>query len=147
MGHQAQRSKSFQKNTKIKKIENGKTDSGRVAYISVVNVISAIAVVIMHANVSFWLECKTPFWPASNVIESLFYFAVPVFYMLSGATLIDYRDRCTTKEYFIRRFKKAVIPFMVWCVVGWLWAYRKTLWAMLIGKPNTGLDWTFTGGS
>ena len=107
------------------------------------NVIAAISVVILHANVSFWLDKSKPYWAVSNVIESVFYFAVPVFFMLSGATLIDYQDRYSTKDFFKKRFKKAVIPFLAWSVVGLLWAYRKELWAMLLGEANKGLDWTF----
>ena len=112
-------------------------------YISVLNVIAAISVIILHANVSFWLDRATPFWSTANIIESVFYFAVPVFFMLSGATLIDYQDRYSTKEFFKKRFTKTVIPFIFWSIVGLLWAYRKTLWAMLVGKPNGGLNWTF----
>ena len=97
----------------------------------------------MHANVSFWLEYRKPFWDTANVIECIFYFAVPVFFMISGATLIDYTDRYSTKEYFMKRLKKAVIPFLAWSVFGFLWAYRKTLWAMAVGEPNNGLNWTF----
>lgn len=107
------------------------------------NVFAAVSVVILHANVSFWLDRSKPYWATANVIESVFYFAVPVFFMLSGATLIDYQDRYSTKEFFKKRFKKAVIPFLAWSVVGLLWAYRKVLWAMLAGEPNEGLDWTF----
>ena len=117
--------------------------NNNIVYISVMNVIAAISVVILHANVSFWLDKSTPYWTTANVLESVFYFAVPVFFMLSGATLIDYQDRYSTKEFFKKRLKKAVIPFLAWSVVGLLWAYRKVLWAMVVGEPNKGLDWTF----
>ena len=112
-------------------------------YISVLNVIAAVCVVMMHANVSFWLDKSKPYWETANIIESVCYFAVPVFFMLSGATLIDYQDRYSTKDFFMKRFKKTVIPFIAWSVVGLLWNYRKVLWAMLTGEPNNGLDWTF----
>lgn len=117
--------------------------SNKNIYISVMNVIAAFSVVVLHANVSFWLDRATPFWSTANVIESVFYFAVPVFFMLSGATLIDYQDRYSTKEFFRKRYYKTVIPFIFWSVVGLLWAYRETLWAMIVGKPNNGLNWTF----
>ena len=120
-----------------------KTSDGKTVYISVLNVIAAISVVMMHANVSFWLDIKKPYWNTANIIESVCYFAVPVFFMLSGATLIDYQERYSTKEYLSKRFKKTVIPFIVWSIVGLLWAYRKVLWAMLMGESNSGLDWTF----
>ena len=54
--------------------------SNKNIYISVMNVIAAFSVVILHANVSFWLDRATPFWSTANVIESVFYFAVPVFF-------------------------------------------------------------------
>lgn len=38
--------------------------------------------------------------------------------MIPGATLIDYRDRCTTAEYFKKRIKKTVIPFLFWSISG-----------------------------
>lgn len=117
--------------------------SSRLVYISVLNVLAAVAVVTMHANVGFWIGSSKPFWPTANVIESVCYFAVPVFFMLSGATLIDYPERYTTKDFFKKRFKKAVIPFLAWSIVGLLWAYRKVLWAMLMGDASQSLDWTF----
>lgn len=121
----------------------GTQRSNSMVYISVMNVLAAISVVILHSNVSFWLDRSKPYWTVSNVIESVFYFAVPVFFMLSGATLMDYHDRYSTKEFFKKRFKKTMIPFLAWSVVGLLWSYRKVLWAMLTGEPNNGLDWTF----
>ena len=114
-----------------------------IAYISLMNVIAAVSVVILHANVSFWLDRSKPFWAVSNVIESVFYFAVPVFFMLTGATLIDYQERYSTKDFFKKRLKKAVIPFLAWSVIGLFWAYRKVFAAMIAGEPNSGLDWTF----
>ena len=117
--------------------------SSRTIYISFMSVIAAFSVVMMHANVSFWIDLKKPFWPVSNIIENVSYFAVPVFFMISGATLIDYSERYSTKEFFKKRFVKTVIPFLAWSVFALLWKYRKVLWAMLTGKPNTGLDWTF----
>ena len=111
--------------------------------ISVLNAMAAVAVIVMHANVSFWVDKAKPYWDTANVIESVFYFAVPVFFMLSGATLIDYHERYSTKEFFLKRFKKTVIPFIGWSVFSLLWQSRKVLWAMIEGKPNSGLGWTF----
>ncbi len=91
----------------------------RKTYITVLNVFSCLAVLFMHTS-GFWNFRKNVGWIADNAIECVFYFAVPVFVMLSGVTLIDYRDRCTTKEYFIKRIKKTVIPFLTWSILGLL---------------------------
>lgn len=113
------------------------------AYISMLNVFAAFSVVMMHANVSFWKDLSKPYWNTANIIESVCYYAVPVFFMLSGATLIDYQERYSTKEFFKKRFIKTGIPFLAWSVFSLLWAYRKVLLAMITGQPNGGLDWTF----
>ena len=64
--------------------QNSIQRNSSIAYISVMNVLAAVSVVILHANVSFWLDKSKPlYWPTANVIESVFYFAVPVFFMLS----------------------------------------------------------------
>ncbi len=136
------KSRDKKRNRRIKE-NSGQNQNSSFVYISVMNVIAAVSVVILHANVSFWLDRKTPYWETANIIESVFYFAVPVFFMLSGATLMEYQDRYSTKEFFIKRFKKTVIPFLAWSVVGLLWSSRKVLSAMLTGQPNGGLHWTF----
>ena len=111
-------------------------------YISYLNVISAVAVVMMHANSSFWNYNTKAYWGVTNVIENTCFFAVPIFFMLTGATLMDYNQRYSTKEFFKKRFFKTVIPFLFWSVFGMFWASRKVLWAMAEGAPNKGLDWT-----
>ena len=57
-------------------------------YITVLSVLSALAVVFLHANGCFWGFSYEPYWLTANVIESVFYFAVPVFFMDSGANLL-----------------------------------------------------------
>lgn len=86
-------------------------------YITVLNVFSCLGVLFLHTN-SFWTFRKTAGWVAADFVEAFFYFAVPVFIMLSGATLMDYRERCTTAVYFKKRFRKTLIPFLFWSVVG-----------------------------
>lgn len=92
----------------------------QINYISVLTVISAIAVVILHTN-EFWIFSKENYWMVANIIECVFYFAVPIFFMISGITLIDYRDRYNTKEFIKRRLKKTVIPFICWSIIGMIY--------------------------
>ena len=115
----------------------------KVYYISFINVIAAVAVVVLHADSSFWHYANNDFWPTANVIDAVFYFAVPVFFMLSGATLIDYSERYSTREFFKKRFVRTVIPFLFWSVFALFWSSRKTIWAMMTGAKNNGLGWTF----
>ena len=83
-------------------------------YIDVLTILSAFAVVMLHANGVFWSHPAGRLWLTSNFIETLFYFAVPVFFMISGATLMDYRAKYSTREYYVRRLIRAGIPFLAW---------------------------------
>ena len=87
-------------------------------YLDVLNIISAFAVVMLHANGVFWGHPSGRLWITSNLIETLFYFAVPVFFMISGATLMDYKERYSTKDYLLKRLVRVGIPFVVWEAFG-----------------------------
>lgn len=87
-------------------------------YLSYLSVISCIAVVYLHANGCFWSFSREAYWVSANVIESVFYFGVPIFFMIPGATLLNYNERYGLKEYFVKRIHKTVIPFVVWTVIG-----------------------------
>lgn len=87
------------------------------AYITLLSVLSAIAVVILHTNGCYWDFSTERYWITANVINSVFIFAVPVFFMISGATLMDYRSRYDTAEFFKKRLNKTVIPFVAWTLV------------------------------
>ena len=75
-----------------------------------------LAVVYMHANTKVFehYEVTSGAWLSAHLMISICYFAVPVFFMITGATLIDYRDRYSTRDYFSARIKKTVIPFVLW---------------------------------
>jgi len=90
----------------------------KMQYLSFLNVISCIAVIMLHTNGCFWAFSHERYWVTANVIESVMYFAVPVFFMISGATLIDYRERYSTKTFMKKRIKKTVIPFLFWSLFG-----------------------------
>lgn len=93
----------------------------KINYIKYLSVISSLAVVILHTNGCFWIFNKENYWISANIIESTCYFAVPIFFMITGCTLIDYNERYTTKEYFIKRIKKTLIPFVVWSIFSVFW--------------------------
>ena len=88
----------------------------------VINISACIAVVILHVNGAVWGGPYGRFWVTSLILECVFYWAVPVFFMISGATLMDYRQRYDTKTFFKRRFSKTLIPFLFWSFVSIFWA-------------------------
>lgn len=90
----------------------------RKIYLSLARVICALAVVMIHTNGCFYEFNVDRCWTWANIIESGLGFAVPVFIMVSGATLMDYSKRYSTKEYFKKRVVKTVIPYLVWSIIG-----------------------------
>lgn len=92
----------------------------RIEYIDLANVISTFAVVILHTNGCFWDFSRERYWLTADVIESLFIFAAPVFFMISGISLMDYQKKYDTKIYLKKRFSKTVIPFLFWTFMGLL---------------------------
>lgn len=96
----------------------------RIAYLDLLNVFSCFSVVALHCNANVF-EAKTDGegWWLHVLIEVLFFNAVPVFYMLSGATLLDYQKRYDTKTFFLKRLHKAFIPFLFFSFVFYLVNY------------------------
>lgn len=82
----------------------------RILYFDVINVISCFSVVALHCNgYVHKLDHTDSLWWLHVLIEVLFYNAVPIFFMLSGATLIGYHKKYDTKTF--KKNKKTVIPF------------------------------------
>lgn len=87
-----------------------------------IQVICAFSVITLHTNGCFWkFDNHAGYWPSANIIECLFYFAVPNFFMLTGITLIDYQEKYSTKIFFEKRVKKTLFPYIVWCSIGILY--------------------------
>lgn len=88
----------------------------RVIYFDVLNICACLAVIFLHSN-SVHNYSEGLGWKYSLIIEVLAYWAVPIFLMISGANLMGYRKRYSTKEFLIKRFSKTLIPFLFWSVV------------------------------
>ena len=86
----------------------------RIAYFDILNVISCFGVVCLHSNGYVHSFDKDAWWWLRVLVEVLFYFAVPVFFMLSGANLMEYRKRYSTVQYARKRFLKGVLPYLLW---------------------------------
>lgn len=90
--------------------------------IDVVNIAACVAVVALHVNGGIWGFARNLNWAMMLITECVCYWAVPVFFMITGATLLDYRLRYSTKVFFQKRFTKTGIPFIFWSIVSIFWA-------------------------
>lgn len=89
----------------------------RVVYMDLLNIFACLAVVFLHCNNTVHIYAPGKNWAFSLVIEVAFYWAVPIFLMISGANLMRYRDRYDTKTFFEKRLAKTFIPFVIWSAI------------------------------
>jgi len=88
-------------------------------WMNVLQVAAAFSVVLIHAS-SWLMYAINSNFPMHLFFAVVCIWAVPVFFMLSGAKLMNYRERYGTKTYFLKRFKKTVIPWAFWSAVALL---------------------------
>ena len=84
------------------------------------NVIACFAVVVLHCTTVVFLNQGDKTWTASVILQCLCIFAVPVFFMISGANLLGYRQRYDTKTFFKKRFRRVVFTLVAASVVVYL---------------------------
>lgn len=100
------------------KDNNITTTHSYLNYLTLLSIISSFAVVSLHTNGIFWQFSAERYWFTANIIESIYYFAVPIFFMISGVNLLDYSKRYNTQQFFLKRINKTFIPFIFWSFVG-----------------------------
>lgn len=123
--------------------------SGRNSYMDALTVLSCFAVVVLHCTTVVFANRGDQEWFVSVSLQSIFLFAVPVFFMISGANLLGYRERYTTKTFFVKRFKRVVITLVGYSALYYLIG---CFWPDVFGQPARQLslygfiDGLFTNG-
>ena len=101
--------------------KGNKTAKKRLAYIDIMNILAIFAVVILHHNGIVHNFSNQRAWFTSLVFECVFYFAVPIFVMISGAMLLNYREKYDTKTFFKKRVAKVLVPAIFWFLFMFVW--------------------------
>ena len=83
-----------------------------------------LSVIIIHVSsplVNMMYGKNMSYWWIGNITDSAVRFAVPLFLMLSGATLLvkDYR----LGEYYKKRFNRVLVPFLFWMIAYWVFRW------------------------
>lgn len=86
----------------------------RLTYIDVINVIAIYFVLVIHSS---WNSTNTALGIFDAIVRNICLIAVFLFIMNSGAMLLDYRDKYDTKTFFLKRFKRVGVPFLIWSVI------------------------------
>lgn len=83
----------------------------------VLTILACLMVVFFHCNTVVYNYSDTLSWKISVVERCLVYSAIPVFFMLTGAKLMNYRERYSTKEYAKKRLLRVGIPYLFWNIL------------------------------
>lgn len=93
-----------------------------IFWVDVLRVISILGVVLLHTILPLlymYNELSALYWNLANILDSLARVCVPLFLMVSGYLLLDKAEQI--KRYYLKRFKKVLIPFFVWSVLYIFW--------------------------
>lgn len=116
----------------------------RVLYFDMLNIAATFCVVWLHFNNEIHWYSPTFEWKQTVLVQAVAYWAVPVFFMLSGAILFEYRNRYNTATFFKHRIQKVFIPFLIWGTVFLIWRLSRgevaPLPSGLVEKQWTVLD-------
>lgn len=89
----------------------------RFVYFDMLSIVASLAVIFLHCSGIVHWGPQTPHWSQALLVEVLYYWAVPIFFMCSGAKTMGYRDRRDTKGFLISRLKGVFFPFLAWSVI------------------------------
>lgn len=102
-------------------MEEDKKVKSRLNYIDILNILACFCVVWLHCNGVVHTYSNARYWSTALIIEVIAYWAVPIFFMITGATLLNYREKYDTKTFFKKRLKRTMIPFLVWSLIVLIW--------------------------
>lgn len=85
----------------------------------IIRILSIFSVVMIHTLVPYFVntEIKSVGYVLAMLICSLCLIGAPLFFMLSGALLLDTPHRISIGELFLKRIPKQLIPFLIWSVI------------------------------
>lgn len=100
-----------------------------IQYFDTLRAIATMAVIVIHISSPLlnmtWTKDMHLWW-IGNVVDSSVRFAVPLFLMLSGATMLG--KNYQVLDFYKRRFMRVLLPFLFWLLI-----YAVYRWVML--KP------------
>ncbi|VBB46110.1 Acyltransferase 3 [uncultured Paludibacter sp.] len=99
-------------------------NKAHIAWLDTLRTIAILGVILIHicspiVNMSFGKDFQ--YWWIGDFLMSATRYAVPVFLMLSGATLLSKEYKLG--EFYKRRFFRVFVPLLFWMIVYWIFRY------------------------
>lgn len=94
----------------------------RYLYIDLLNIAACYCVVLLHCSGAVFSFAENAVWWYAMIFQAMAHWAVPVFFMITGVTLLGYRTKYDTKTFLKKRLLRTGVPFVVWSLI--MFAYR-----------------------
>lgn len=93
--------------------------SQRLAYIDFMNIAACFGVISLHCSgsVHSYGMIEERLWILSMCVQTIAHYSIPVFFMITGTTLLEYRKKYDTRIFFRKRFLRVGIPFFYWTII------------------------------
>ncbi|MBL3531780.1 acyltransferase [Companilactobacillus zhachilii] len=90
----------------------------RIIYIDVIRVVAMMLVVLAHSLAARLATRDNSLnWDISNMLVVITEIAVPLFFMISGATILNSRKTKDVGYLFSHRLPRVLVPFLIWSVI------------------------------
>lgn len=93
--------------------------NNRIVYVDMLRILSIIAVIVLHYTAEVLTSTNnfnSSAWWISNGFNSISRFAVPVFFMISGAMILRTNIR-SYREFYAKRVIPLLIPLLTWSLI------------------------------
>lgn len=101
----------------------------RKYYLDWLRVYAIIAVVMIHVSAGVVLinlfKHNPSFFLAGNLYETLSRYAVPIFFMISGALMLGKREEIKIKGFLLKRTSKILVPLIFWSIFYYIYKVSK----------------------
>lgn len=99
--------------------QQDKTSTKRWIYLDVCKIVSIFLVVMMHVSAGSWGNAgfQSADWYIIGVFNVLSRFGIPLFFMLTGALLLNEEKEITFRKLFSRYLLRLTTAFLFWSVI------------------------------
>lgn len=88
---------------------------------AIMTIMATWAVVMLHGSSYVFANTGDNLWKNSLVIQAVFIPAVPIFFMMSGANLLDYSSKYSTATFIKKRLGRVGVAFLAFSAIWYIY--------------------------
>lgn len=97
--------------------------ASRVIWADLLKIFAIYGVIVIHSSAPYLVEYdkSEADWWAGNLYDSFCRWCIPIFFMLSGAFILEQVQKESVRHFLLKRFKRICVPFFLWSALYFLW--------------------------